>query len=121
MIQEIEIGGALRPVRFSFAALYEYEKNTGRNAIADFSLIQHGDISVMVAADLLFAGLSLGAKSAGKRVDFTPYDVSDWAFEEKEAMEKAMEIFSESFPKPDAAVEVGEAGKKRKAPQPGTT
>jgi hypothetical protein len=40
--QEIEIGGKLRPIRFSYAALYEYEQNTGRNAIADFSGM-HGD------------------------------------------------------------------------------
>ena len=119
--QQINIGGELRPVRFSYAALYEYEKNTGRNAIADFSTLQGGEVSVVMAADLIFSGLSLGCKSTGKAVDFTPYDVADWAFEDQSAIKKAMEIFSDSFAKADAAPEVGEAGKKKQRPQLGMT
>lgn len=110
--QEIEIGGKLRPIRFSYAALYEYEKNTGRNAIADFASIQGEAISVTVATDLIFAGLSLGAKSKGKTVDFTVYDVADWSFNDQTMITKAMAIFSDSFPKVGSAPEGGDDEKK---------
>ncbi len=118
--QEIEIGGKIRPIRFSYAALYEYEKNTGRNAIADFSAIQGEAISVTVAADLIFAGLTLGAKSKGKTVDFTVYDVADWSFNDQAVITTAMAIFSESFPKTGTAPEDGDDEKKQIA-KPGTT
>jgi hypothetical protein len=118
--QEIEIGGKLRPIRFSYAALYEYEQNTGRNAIADFSGMQGDAISVRTAADLIFAGLSLGAKSRGKTVDFTVYDVADWSFNDQTVITKAMAIFSDSFPKTGTAPEDGDDEKKLMA-KPGTT
>lgn len=118
--QNIEIGGKLRPVRFSYAALYEYEQNTGRNAIADFALLQAEQVSVKLASDLLFAGLSLGCKTIGKEPDFTVFDVADWAFADQNAITRAMEIFSDSFPKTGAAPEDGDDEKKRK-PLPGTT
>lgn len=112
---QIEIGGKHRPIRFSYASLYEYEKNTGRNAIADFSTLQASQISVVMASDLIFAGLSLGYKSSGLPVDFTAYDVADWAFESPEAITKAMEIFADSFPKTGAAPEDGDEPKKGKS------
>lgn len=120
IFQNIEIGGKLRPVRFSYAALYEYEINTGRNAIADFAQLQAEQVSVKIASDLLFAGLSLGAKTNGKVPDFTVYDVADWAFENPDAIAKAMEIFAESFPKTGPAPEGGDDEKKPK-PRPGTS
>jgi putative N-acetylmannosamine-6-phosphate epimerase len=118
--QNIEIGGKLRPVRFSYAALYEYERNTGRNAIADFSKLQESQVSVTIAADLIFAGLTLGSRTNGYEPDFTVYDVADWAFSDPNAITKAMEIFSESFPKTGTAPEDGEGEKKPKA-RHGTT
>jgi hypothetical protein len=109
--QSIEIGGKLRPIRFSFAALYEYEKNTGRNALQDFAQLQGENISVTIAADLIYAGLSLGCKTNGVMPDFTPYDIADWSFQSPDVIAKAMNIFTESFSKKE--VETGkESGKK---------
>lgn len=88
----------MRPVRFSFAALYEYEKNTGRNAIEDFSKIQLEGVSITTATDLVFAGLSLGCKTIGQVPDFTVHDVADWAFSEQGSIDATMKIFSDSFP-----------------------
>ena len=117
----IEIGGKLRPIRFSYAALYEYEKNTGRSAIDDFAHIQTGIVSVQVASDLIYAGLSLGCKTNGSAVDFTVYDVADWAFAEQSAITKAMQIFSDSFPKTGPASEDGDDEKKPRKSRLGTT
>jgi len=113
----IELGGKARPVRFSFAALYEYEKMTGRNAIADFSQISgSGSTSVSVAADLIFAGLVIGHKSAGAQVDFSVHDVADWAFGSPKVMEDFTAIFLASFPEQKS----GGEGKKKAASPPGT-
>jgi len=109
----LDLGGKKRPVRFSFAALYEYEKQTGRNAIADFSKINAaGGVSVTVAADLIFAGLVIGHQSAGIAVDFTAHDVADWVFSEEGVMEQFTQVFTESFSqKPNL-----DKGKKKAAP-----
>ena len=121
-IQQIKIGGKMRPVRFSYAALYEYENHTGRNAISDFNQMQNGGVSVVMSADLVFAGLSAGYRTTGKEIDFTALDVADWVFENPASMQKVMEIFADSFPKSDTAQEGGESEKKPETqPQDGTT
>lgn len=120
IFSSIEIGGKLRPVRFNYAALYEYERNTGRNAISDFTRMESGELSVVLATDLIFAGLSLGCKTVGKEVDFSVHDVADWVFSDPVVVEKTMEIFSESFPKTGPAPEDGDTPKKAK-PRHGTS
>lgn len=111
--QHLDIGGKLRPIRFSFAALYEYEKNTGRNALKDFAELQNQNVSVTIAADLIFAGLSLGCKTNGTELELTPYDVADFAFENPEIVAKAMAIFGDSFSKKEVeTIEKEATGKK---------
>jgi len=111
--QQLDIGGKLRLIRFSFAALYEYEKNTGRNALKDFAELQSQSVSVTIAADLIFAGLSLGCKTNGTELELTPYDVADLAFENPEIVSKAMAIFGDSFSKKEVeTIEKEATGKK---------
>ncbi len=94
----LDLGGKKRPVRFSFSALYEYEKQTGRNAIADFSKMNaSGGVSVTVVADLIFAGLVVAHQSAGVAVDFTAHDVADWVFSEDGVVDRFTQVFTDSF------------------------
>lgn len=119
--QQINIGGKLRPVRFSYAALYEYEQNTGRKAIEDFTKLQTEGISVTLATDLIYAGLSLGAKTVGAVPDFSVYDVSDWVFSEPGSIDATMKIFSDSFPNAVPDKEGGpDESKKVKTAKKGT-
>ena len=114
----IEIGGALRPCRFSYAALYEYEKNTGRSAIADFANMTEKGVSVSLATDLVFAGLLAGHKSAGEPVTFDQMQVAEWIFDGGTALEAAMNLFKDSFAPPNGKEDGGESEKKAK-PQHG--
>lgn len=127
----ININGVSRPVRCSFAVLYEYETITRRDALADFSIVmreqevaklegREPSVPLVIATDLCFAMLSVGAKTAGKQVDFTAYDIADWIMADMAGVTSLFKMFAESFAKNDTAPEVGEAGKKPTAPQPGT-
>ncbi len=119
----ITIGGKERPIHFSYAALYEYERQTGRNAIADFANIQSNGVSVTIVTDLLYCGLIVGHKIAGGRIDaidFNHYDVAEWAFTDPEAIPVVVKIFTDSFPKTGAKSDqdIDDDGKKTK-PLPG--
>lgn len=110
--QTIEIEGKKRPIRFSMAALYQYEKDTGRNAISDFSNIsKSGSVSLEIATDLVFAGLVAGHMAAGLKVDFSQHDVAEWAFSESDVLAKAMKMFEDAFQPPGEA----KNGAKKKA------
>src|SRR5574343_920966 len=116
MTKYVEIGGARRPVRFGFAALYEYEQKTGRKAIADFaelqSGIEHASISLLV--NIIYCGLSAGYKSAGIPQDFDEYDVADWISESMDVVADVMSVFADSFPAGNA--KRGKATKTKPTP-----
>jgi hypothetical protein len=96
-ITTISCGGKDRPLLFGFSALYEYERTTGRNALADLSSMQ-GGLSASVAIDLAFCAFSCGAKKEKTPVDFDAYDVAEWATETPDLLEKVMTALAESLP-----------------------
>lgn len=100
MTNFIQIGGRERPVRFGMAGLYEYEQRTGRKALADFASLAGGleAVSITLMVDLVYCGLTCGARAESQNVDFTPYDVADWLTGDNATLEKVMALFAESFP-----------------------
>lgn len=108
--QTITIEGKERPIRFSVAALYLYEQDTGRNAIADFTNVSgNGSISVTVATDLVYAGLVAGHKAAKVDIDFDKMDVAEWAFAKDGVLTQAMKLFEAAF----APAESDDGAKKK--------
>ena len=115
MTQFIEIGGEKRPLRFGFAGLFRYEKETGRNALADFAEFQQGveKVSVVRLVELVHAGLLAGYKAESKNVDFSLDDVADWV--DDGVLKQVFDAFALSFPSSEGN---GRAGKpKAAAPQ----
>lgn len=84
MTQQIKIGGELRPVRFGWAGLLEYEQQTGRKALADFAEFSKGldGVSVSAMVDLVYYGLTCGHRHAKQNVTFDKFDVADWIGED---------------------------------------
>jgi hypothetical protein len=103
-----ELGGVERPVLFGFAALYQYEQRTGRNALKDFAAMQGGEASITLLVDLLYSGLCAGSRSDGEKIDFEPQDVAEWIGGDFGIFEKVAKAFTEAFPPAD--------GEKKKMP-----
>lgn len=97
MTEYLSLGGVERPVRFGFAALYQYEKRTGRNALTDFATMQSGLASVSLMVDLLFAGLCAGTRHEKQQVNYSEEDVAEWVGGDMTALQKAAEMFAASF------------------------
>jgi hypothetical protein len=90
----ISIGGAVRPIKFGWAAIYNYEKQTGRAALADFADISTGNIKISVVIDLAVAGFS----AADPKFSHTPIEVAEWFGNEPDSITEIMEMFAKSFP-----------------------
>lgn len=101
----LQIGGQERPILFGFAALYAYEQRTGRKALEDFAAsaaqneLTPDAFSIVFLVDLVHAGLMAGCRKLRQPVDFDEVDVAEWLTDNQEAIAKAMQIFTESFPK----------------------
>ena len=95
-----QINGEERPCRFGFSALYQYEINTGHSAMDDFNALGGSTegISVKLVVNLAYAGFLCGHRHEKKAVDFNDYHVADWLT--PELMEKVLNDFGASFPKP---------------------
>lgn len=93
-----DLGGQQRPVLFGFAALYQYEQRTGRNALQDFAAMQNGEASISLLIDILFAGLCAGSRSDGEKVDFSPEDVAEWIGGDFAIFEQVAKAFTDAFP-----------------------
>lgn len=100
MTQQIKIGGELRPVRFGWAGLLEYEQQTGRKALADFAEFSKGleGVSVSAMVDLVYYGLTCGHRHAKQSVTFDKFDVADWIGEDPDVLQACLKAFSDSFP-----------------------
>lgn len=96
MTQYITIDGAAYPVRFGGAALLDYERNTGRSAIADFQNMAGADMRLTTLVDLAMAGFRCGYASEKKPFDIDEHTVADWMVNNQN-VEKLMKIFSDSF------------------------
>lgn len=118
--QNIDLNGVLRPIRFSYAALYLYEEMTdGRDILEDYNSVaiksmevaeQHlsgkpitAKVRLKLLVDIAFCGLTMGAKTIGKEIEFTKFDVADWLLPNEEAIIKLITLFRASFPKEFAA------------------
>lgn len=112
MTEYLSLGGVERPVRFGFAALYQYEQRTGRNALTDFAAMQGGTASVTLIIDLLYSGLCAGTRHEKKPVDYTAEDVADWVGNDMDVLQIAATMFAASFEKAGE----GDAEKKAKPP-----
>lgn len=93
-----DLGGQQRPVLFGFAALYQYEQRTGRNALTDFAAMQNGEASISLLIDILYAGLCAGSRSDGLKVDFAPDDVAEWIGGDFAIFEQVAKAFTDAFP-----------------------
>lgn len=115
MTQYIEMGGQNRPIRFGFSGLYQYERQTGRSALADFAEFQQGieKVSVIRLMELVHSGLLAGYKAEKKEIDFTIDDVADWV--DDSVLKQVFDAFALSFP-PDEGN--GQQGKPKKTATP---
>ena len=120
MTHFLEIGGSTRPVRFGFSGLYEYERRTGRNAVADFQSLSvgGGSVSVTLMVDLVLCGLQAGYRSEHRNIDFSEYDVADWLGDDIGIIERVMACFVESFPQGEGTGKAAPA-KRGRTPAPG--
>lgn len=107
MVHYIKFGDKERPVLFGMAALYDYERRTGKKALSEFSSIGAGEVAIATIVDLAYSGLIVGHRKERRDVDFDQYDVAEWLT--PKAMEEVMQLFADSFPS-----ETSEADAKKK-------
>ena len=142
MIHYITLGGVERPLTFAYSVAYEYEMQTGKFYEADvqdlaLQVVTAGaaigtddvataarSLSVVKFVDILHACLVVGHRKTGKPVDFSKYDVADWAGGNMDAVSKFTTLLlqanfnlpGESDTSAEAvASEAGETKKKRPA------
>lgn len=99
--QFFEIGGARRPIRYGYQALYCYEQRTGRSAIEDFAKLgdNTGGVSVTMMVDLVVSGLEAGYRAEKIPRDFDDFEVAGWLGERQELFQEIVGLFADSFPK----------------------
>ncbi len=91
MLKHIEIGGAMRPVKFTINALMEFEDLTGLDITVAEDRMTIGSLRNMRA--LTFVGLKHGhKKQSAVFPDFTIEDVGEWL--DQDSMDKVMDAFS---------------------------
>lgn len=106
MTHFIELGGKERPVCFSQALGYEYERTMNRSYLRDlealFSQIAQvgqamgtddigeaaANMSVVALVDLVYCALRLGHRRERIEIDFDPYDVADWVLPDQAAIKQ---------------------------------
>ena len=142
MIHYITLGGVERPLTFAYSVAYEYEMQTGKFYEADvqdlaLQVVTAGaaigtddvataarSLSVVKFVDILHACLVVGHRKTGKPVDFSKYDVADWAGGNMDAVSKFTTLLLQAnFNLPGesdtsaevVASEAGETKKKRPA------
>jgi len=104
MVHYITLGGQERPVCFSYAVAYEYEKQTGHYYEADVAalgaqIITAGaragtddvataarEISMVKFIDILYACLLVGYRKERLRIDFELYDVAEWLTDNRDTV-----------------------------------
>lgn len=104
MVRYVRLGGQDRPVCFSYAVAYEYERQTGKFYEQDVQTLaaqviaagaEHSTDDVASAArhismvkfiDILHACLVVGYRKERMQVDFAPYDVADWLSEDRDTV-----------------------------------
>lgn len=112
MTTYLNLDGVMRPVRFGFGALYQYEQCTGRNALEDFARMANGTVSISLMVDLLYAGLISGHRHEKEAITFNQDHVAEWMT--PEVLKQTAVLFTEAFP---AEPQEGDVEKKTKPPK----
>ena len=104
MTQHIELGGKERPICFTQALGYEYERTMNRSYLRDlealFSQIAQvgqsigtdsiaeaaANMSVVTLIDMVYCAMRLGYRRERKDIDFDQYDVADWVLPNQAAI-----------------------------------
>jgi len=107
MINEIKIGGELRPVKFGFNSLAEFGRITGLK-LQDLQNLG-SSLTIEQVIVLVWCGLRYGAKKEGKPFDYTVEDVGDWLDEDPNLVAEMLNTYGES----QAPFVPEKAGKKK--------
>lgn len=97
----VKIGNQHYPVSFGFGAIMEYEQTTGRPVLALFEQVQGGTAMFTDLVRLIAAGLTNGARKAGKPDVFTIEQVADMLDEAEDKMQvitDCMGLLANAFP-----------------------
>jgi len=93
-MNELEICGKLRPIKFGFAALDEFCTMTGLTIHQVQNLSDHITFGRVVT--LLYCGLKYGAKRSGTEFTETWDDVEAWLSDNPELFGTALSMFQQS-------------------------
>ena len=119
MLNFIDFNGVKTPVAFGNAAFYDYEKQTGKNALSDFfnsaRFEENGDVileSIKMGfyVDIAFSAFTAGGNIARKPFTGTVYDVAEWLTSDR--MVEVIGLLTESLPQPDKSATEGDVTEK---------
>ena len=115
MFEIVIINGTDYPVRFGMNALRLFCKETNRK-LTDLDKLGQ-DLSLDDACFLIKAGLTDGARKAGKEFSLSVDDIADILDEDFDALQKVLDVFSEQFSAKESEKVGNEKGSKEKAPK----
>ena len=115
MFEIVIINGTDYPVRFGMNALRLFCKETNRK-LTDLDKLGQ-DLSLDDACFLIKAGLTDGARKAGKEFSLSVDDIADILDDDFDALQKVMDVFSEQFSAKESQKVGNEKGSKKKAPK----
>tara|TARA_R100000654_G_scaffold39612_2_gene65451 strand:- start:2439 stop:2786 length:348 start_codon:yes stop_codon:yes gene_type:complete len=95
MYEIVILNGQDYPVRFGMNSLRVFCHATGRS-LQDLEKIGF-DLSLNDACELIKAGLSDGARKAGKDFQMTTEDIADLLDEDFEALQRVLDVFATQF------------------------
>ena len=98
------------PVRFGMNALRLFCKETNRK-LTDLDKLGQ-DLSLDDACFLIKAGLTDGARKAGKEFSLSVDDIADILDDDFDALQKVMDVFSEKFSAKESEKVGNEKGSK---------
>ena len=115
MFEIVIINGTDYPVRFGMNALRLFCKETNRK-LTDLDKLGQ-NLSLDDACFLIKAGLTDGARKAGKEFSLSVDDIADILDDDFDALQKVMDVFSEQFSAKESEKVGNEKGSKKKAPK----
>ena len=110
MFEVVLLNGKDYPVRFGMNSLRLFTKETGRT-LQDLQSLG-GDLSLDDACCLIKAGLTDGARKAGKEFNLTTEDIADMLDDDFDALQKVLDVFATQF-SAKAGREGNEKGRKK--------
>jgi hypothetical protein len=115
MYEIVIINGKDYACRFGMNSLRLYCKETNIN-LTDLDKLGE-NMTLDDACYLIKAGLTDGARKAGKEFDLTVEDIADMLDEDMDALQKVMEVFTNQFTAKAGGDEGNAPGSKKKAPK----